>query len=799
MRVSFKWLKEFIDVGLSPEALAERLLMLGLEVEDILYLNPGLDGLVSATVTEVKGFGDGYLVILRVGERLLKALYRGKEALKEGRKVIIAPAGASIPSKGLVRSFEAFGEEITALLPSERELGIGDGEGIIFLPDDVEEGRSLVELYELDDVILEISITPNRGDCLSIVGIAREIAAIKGIGPQGLLPKFELKEEGRNIEELVSVEVEDYQLCPRYVGRVIEGVKVSESPLWLKRRLIHCGLRPINNVVDVTNYVMLELGQPLHAFDLDLIRKRKVIVRRARNGETLRCIDGVERALSTDNLVIADAERAIGIAGVIGGENTEIWSGTKNVFLESAFFNPSSIRMTARALGVSTEASYRFERRVDPGNTLFAANRASYLISKLASGKVSKGYFDLRRESFKPWFVIMRPERVNRILGIQLKEDEIVTILSSLGFGSRFKEDLLEVEVPTYRGDIQREIDLIEEVARVYGYIKVPSRMPHGETQVGGLDELQKLEWKVRDVLVGEGLNEVITYSFIDPGLFDSLSLPQGHPLRDAISLLNPLKENQSVMRPFMLPGLLSALLTNYRKGLRDIYLFEVGKVFSSERTFEGLPLEIRKLGIIMLGGEEKELFTGCKIPRDIFNIKGALENLFDEFKVCAQFRELEEDLPFLSQSKSASIFVAGERIGWIGEVASKICLSFDISEPVYTAELNLDKLFALVPKEIRYRELPKFPSIRRDVSLLVPLDRKAGEIESIIKETGGELIEEVRLFDFYQGPQVPTGYRSLAFSIIYRAKDRTLKDAEVDEIHSAIRRRLEEAGFKIR
>jgi len=663
----------------------------------------------------------------------------------------------------------------------------------------VEEGKTLVELYDLDDVILDVSITPNRGDCLSIIGIAREIAAIKGIGPRGLLPEFDLQEQGRDIKELVSVEIEDYQLCPRYVGRVIEGVKVAESPLWLKRRLIHCGLRPINNVVDITNYVMLELGQPLHAFDLDLIRGKKVIVRRAREGEKIRCIDGVERVLSSDNLVIADADRPIGIAGVIGGENTEIWSGTKNVFLESAFFNPSSIRITARSLGITTEASYRFERRVDPGNTLFAANRAAYLISKLALGKVSRGYFDVCKDSFKSWFVIMRPERVNKILGTELKKDEIVTILSSLGFNSRFKEDLLEVEVPTYRGDIQREIDLIEEVARVYGYVKIPPRMPHGETQVGGLDEVQILDWKVRDILVGSGFSEVITYSFIDPEVFDSFLLPEGHTFREAVSLINPLKENQSVMRTFMLPGLFSALLVNYRRGVKDVSLFEIGKVFRTELTFEGLPIEIKKLGMIMLGGKEKDLLTGYEIPKDIFTLKGALENLFDGFKVFAEFKDLEEELPFLSKYKSASIFVMGNRIGWIGEIASKVCLSFDISEPVYAAEIDLDKFFSIVPKELKYRGLPKFPSTRRDVSVLVPFGRKAAEVESIVREVGGDIVEDVKVFDFYQGPQVPEGYRSLTFSIIYRAKDRTLKDSEVEEIDIAVRKKLEEAGFKVR
>lgn len=799
MKVSFKWLKEFIDINFSPEALAERLLMVGLEVEDIIHLNPNLDGLICATVFDLNKLIDGYAVDLKVKDKPYKAFYKGEHPLAKGRKVIIAPAGTSIPSKGLIKSYEVSGLKFDAILPSEEELGIGEDKGPIFLPSETEEGETIVKLYELDDVILDISVTPNRGDCLSIIGIAREIAAIKGIGPKGILPKFELKEEGGDIREAVGVEVEDYDLCPRYVGRVIEDVKVAESPLWLKRRLIHCGLRPINNVVDVTNYVMLELGQPLHAFDLDLIRKKKVIVRRAHEGEKIRCIDGIERSLSNNNLVIADAERAIGIAGVIGGENTEIWNGTKNVFLESAFFNPSSIRMTARSLGITTEASYRFERRVDPGNTLFAADRAAYLISKLASGKVSKGYYDLSKDSFRSWFVIMRPERVNRILGTQLKSDEIITILSSLGFNSRYKEDLLEVEVPTYRGDIRREVDLIEEVARIYGYIKVPSRMPWGETQVGGLDEIQKLEWKVRDILVGEGFNEVINYSFIDPEIFDKLLLPKEHPLREAVSLLNPLKENQSVMRTFMLPGLLSALLVNYRKGVKDIFLFEIGKVFRTELTFEGLPLEINKLGILILGGADKDLITGYDIPRDILNLKGALENLFDSFKVSPDFMDLEDDLPFLTKFKSSSIFLYGNNIGWIGEINPKICIDFEVDEPIYAAEIDLDRFFALVPKEIRYRELPKFPSTRRDVSVLVPLDRKAKEVEVIIRETGGSIVEEVKLFDFYQGPQVPQGYRSLTFSITYRAKDRTLKDEEVEEVHLKVRGKLEEAGFKVR
>jgi len=799
MRVSFKWLKEFIDINFSPEALADRLLMIGLEVEEIVGLNPGLDGLVCARVSDVQKVEDGFLVELSVKDKSYRAFYKGNLTLKSGNKVVIAPVGTSLPSGTVVRSYTVSGMEFNALLPSESELKVGDNEGVILLPEDAQEGESFVKLYELDDVILDVSVTPNRGDCLSIIGIAREIAAIKGIGPKGLLPKFDLEESGRDIRELVDVEVLDYELCPRYVGRVIENVKVGESPLWLRRRLIHCGLRPVNNVVDVTNYVMLELGQPLHAFDLNLIRRRKVLVRRAHDGERIRCIDGVERKLSSSNLVIADAERAIGIAGVIGGENTEIWSGTKDVFLESAFFNPSSIRLTARSLGVTTEASYRFERRVDPGNTLFAANRAAYLISKLTSGKVSKGYFDLARESFKPWFVMMRPERVNRLLGTQLKDEEIITILSSLGFNSRYREDLLEVEVPTYRGDIRREIDLVEEVARIYGYVKIPPRMPWGETQVGGLEPSQKLEWRIRDILAGIGLNEVITYSFIDPEIFDKLLIPEEHPLRKAVIIRNPLKENQSVMRTFMLPGLLYALLNNYRKGIRNISFFEIGKVFKTELTFEGLPTEVNKLGIMMLGGVDKDLITGYEIPRDLLNLKGVLENLFEGLKIDADFRDLGEDIPFLSRNKSASILISGERVGWIGEVNPKIGIAFEVSEPIYVAEINLDKLIVFIPKELRYRELPKFPATRRDVSVLVPLSRKAGEVESVIKSVGGEMVEEIRLFDFYQGPQVPQGYRSLTFSVIYRLRERTLRDEEVDMVHFEVRRKLEEAGFRVR
>ncbi len=800
MRLSFKWLNEFIDVGFSPEALADRLLMVGLEIEEVERLNPGIEGLVAARVMSVEPFEGGYSVRLSTGNREYLAFYKGEVSPRQGEKVVLAPVGASMPGEGIVKEYAISGRDFNAILPSEASLGIGEEEGFIRLPEEVPEGENFVKLYELDDVILDISITPNRGDCLSVLGVAREVAAIKGVNPENLLPKFELKEEGKDIKELVSVEVLDYDLCPRYAGRVIEGVRIGDSPLWLKRRLIHCGLRPVNNVVDITNYVMLELGQPLHAFDLDLIKGRKIVVRRAREGERLICIDGVERKFTPENLLIADAERPIAIAGVIGGEETEIWSGTKNVFLESAFFNPSSVRMTARYLGVITEASYRFERRVDPGNTLFAANRAAYLISRIASGKVSRGVFDLSKEAFKPWYVMLRPERVNRILGTQLNNEEIITILSSLGFASRYREDVLEVEIPTYRGDIQREIDLIEEVARIYGYVKIPLRMPWGETQIGGMNEAQKLEWRIREILTGSGLNEVITYSFIDPSIFDELLLPEGHPLRDVVRLKNPLRENQSVMRTFMLPGLFNALLTNYRRGLRDISLFEIGKIFLTELTPEGLPTERTKIGFIMLGGSDRDLISGCEIPRDLLNLKGAIENLFDALKIEGyKFVDLKEDLPFLSRYNSSLIIVREEKLGWIGEVSPRIRIEHDIEEAIYAAELDFDILLSVLPKEIRYKGLPKFPAVRRDISVIVPLERKAAEVEEIVRRVGGEIVEEVRVFDFYQGPQIPQGFRSLAFSIIYRLKDRTLKDEEVELVHSKIRESLREAGFEVR
>ncbi|MBI3080502.1 MAG: phenylalanine--tRNA ligase subunit beta [candidate division NC10 bacterium] len=630
------------------------------------------------------------------------------------------------------------------MLCSERELGLGeDADGILILPGPLPLGRPLQEALPLADHLLEIAVTPNRGDCLSHLGVAREVAALTG--SRLTVPRRVPREAGEAGSRLAGVQIADPDLCPRYVARVIRGVRVGPSPFWLRRRLETCRIRPINNVVDATNYVMLEVGQPLHAFDLTLLKERRVVVRRARSGEHLTTLDGVTRPLTPGMLVIADAADPVAVAGVMGGAATEVRPDSTDLLLESAIFDPLSVRRTAKTLGLTSEASYRFERGWTPG---------------------------ARPPLWTGWpagFTVRR------------------------GGGTS-----LTLVVPSWRPDVTREIDCIEEVARVQGFEKIPASLPASRAVTPTRLQTQRLEALVRRLLVAAGYQEVVNFPFTREDAFDTFALPPGHPPRDAVRIRNPLGGGETLLRTFLLPALLQDLLTNERRGIRSAWLFEVAHAYRP-MPGERLPREERRLAAVAMGTRGQIHWSGEAGAADFFDAKGTLEALGRALGIALGFAG-EAEAPYLHPGRQAVVLAGGEAVGLVGEVHPEARARLGLAGPPVAFEVDLDRLLRHAAPLAHYRPLPRFPAVIRDVAVLVPVDLPAARVREIIEAAGGALVETVMLFDLYEGEKIPAGHRSLAFSLAYRAADRTLTDAEVNAAHGQVLARLQtELGASIR
>ena len=638
------------------------------------------------------------------------------------------------------------------------------------------------EVASVSGNVIEVDILPNRGDCLSVMGIAREVCALldKKIKPA----KAELKESGEEISGLASVEVKDPELCPRYMARVIKGIKIAESPDWMKKRLLDAGVRPINNIVDVTNYVMIETGQPLHAFDLDLLKDRKIIVRRARAGEKVTTLDGVQRELSSDDLVIADAEKAVAVAGVMGAGNSEISAGTKDILLESAFFSPVSVNRTSKNLKVRTEASVRFERGVDFDGVKSAIDRAAELIVQLSGGSAAKGAIDVRSGERKPAAVKLRLDRITKVLGIEIPKTKVISILQNLGFGIKDNGSDLEVSVPMWRaGDIEREIDLIEELARLYGYDRIGETLSLVRTESAEDDEVLadlKKERLLKQRLTSLGFSEGKTYSMIGESLFKKA----GIDISAAVKIANPLIEEMTHLRTSMLPGLLEAAQYNINRNINDIALFETGTVFVK---IDGVTKEKQVVSGIMYGSVLKGIVEKDRINEDFYFVKGIVEDIFDLYgSCCVEFLPTTDKK--ISSGKGSEIFCKGKKIGFAGAVREDIAANFDMTRPAYVFEISMDYLNSVLPEVSRSFDLPRFPAIRRDIAMFIPTGLTHEEIVERILTEGGSLIEDAELFDRFSGK----GKNSLAYSVIYRSKDKTLTDEEVNFVHEKILSSLE-------
>jgi len=790
--ISYNWLQDFVDLDLPPLELADRLTLAGIAVESVTGLGKDIDGVVTGRIETINPHPNAdKLVITSVntGKEKLQIITAATN-VKEGDVVPVALEGARLAGGLVIKRAKLRGVESRGMMCSGQELGIDpktmpadQAHGIMILPPGTPLGRDAKEILGLNDFILELDLTPNRGDCLSVVGVAREVAAL--LGQPFRLAETSFPETGENISGQVRVDIDDPDLCRRYVARLIKNVRVGRSPLWMQSRLRAAGMRPISNIVDVTNYVMLEMGQPLHAFDYDKLVDHHIIVRRAGDGEKIVSLDDVLRELNSDMLVITDPSGPVAVAGVMGGLSTEVTENTTSILLESAYFNPVSIRRTSRALGLRSEASLRFEKGIDLGGCLRAVNRAAQLIFDMGAGEVVSGVVDNYIAPVSEKTIIFRPKRATHVLGLDIPKEQATDILSRLQFKVQESGEDLLVTVPTYRVDVSIEEDLIEEVARIHGYQKVPATLPFGPSTHGVKTREQSFRTLIADTLAGAGFYEVVTYSFTSPRVFELMNLPADSPLRNTIKIQNPLSEEHSVMRTMMLPGLLEVLAKNFNRRVQNGAIFELGTVFLPRG--EGYAPEERPVLAAAAMGRVTGNWKMAARELDFYFLKGVLESLFNVLGTDKVTFYPDKTNPCFHPGRTAALEAGGRKLGVIGELHPDVLEKYELPERVVALEIDFEELFAVSGRPKVYSPLPKFPGIERDLAIVIKQEILAGDIMEKIRKTGGKLLKAVSLFDVYQGGQVPQGYRSMAFSLKFQAVDRTLTDAEVSEVIAAI------------
>ncbi len=642
-----------------------------------------------------------------------------------------------------------------------------------------------MEALGLHDTVFEYEVTSNRVDCYSVIGIAREAAAT--FRKPFYAPQVTVTGNGGNVEDYISVEVEDRKLCPRYCARVCTNIQIGPSPKWMQRRLAASGIRPINNLVDITNYVMEEYGQPMHAYDLDTIAGHKIIVRRAREGDVFRTLDGQERNLDADVLMICDAEKEVGIAGIMGGENSMITDEVKTVLFEAASFNGANIRKSAKRVGLRTDASGKFEKGLDPHNAEAAINRACQLIEELGCGEVVDGMVDVCGEMKEEVVLPFEPDQYNKLLGTEVSTEEMLDIFKRIEV--RYDQTAGTLTIPTFRQDLLHRCDIAEEVARFYGYDKIPLTLPTGEATTGKLPFKLRIEQKARDIAEYCGFSQGMCYSFESPKVFDRLLLDQDDPARAAIGIANPLGEDFSVMRTLSLHGMLTSLATNYNRRNKNVRLYELGNIYVPK----ALPLT-------ELPDERMQFTLGMYGDGDFFTMKGVIEEFFDSIGLCGKLTyDPNAGRNFLHPGRQANVVYKGCVLGYLGEVHPEVCDNYDMKTRAYVAVLDMPSVMPHATFDRKYEGIAKYPAVMRDISMVVPKEIMVGQIEDVIAQRGGKILEDYQLFDIYEGDQIKAGYKSVAYSITFRAKDRTLEEADITAAMKKILNGLEGMGIELR
>ena len=799
MLLSRKWLNEFVPVDVDDRTFAEDMTLSGSKVEITEIEGEEISNVVVGRVVEIKRHENSdhmWICQVDVGEEAPIQIVTGAQNVSQGDLVPVAKHNSTLPGGVKITKGKLRGEKSNGMLCSYKELGMTDNDwpysvvdGIFLLnsdPDlkakDLKPGDDIRTAIGLDDHVVEFEITPNRPDCLSVIGLAREAAVTYGKTMAQHEPVIKGGGVG-NLTELLDVETPATDLCPRYTARMVRNVKIVPSPKWMRDRLRASGVRPINNIVDITNYVMLEYGQPMHAFDYRYVNGGKIVVRRAEDGETLTTLDGNVRQLNSSMLVIADEHRAVGLAGIMGGENSEIVEDTVDVVFESANFNGTSIRRTALALGMRTEASAKFEKGLDILNTLPAVNRACELVEMLGAGEVLDGTIDILNFVPQPKQLKLRADKINALLGTDIDAAEMCRILQELGFG--VDGDI--ITVPSWRGDVEHYSDLAEEVARFYGYNQIPTTAMTGVTTRGGYSPEQMLERSLGTVCRSLGYDEIITYSFISPTYYDKIRLPEDSPLRKSMKIMNPLGEDTSIMRTTVMPSMLEILTRNYNYRNKEAHLYELGRTYFERE--DGMADEPKHLSLGVYGPEES-----------FFTLKGAVETILDSIRAEDVTYVAEKSDPSYHPGRCAKVYVNGQEVGTLGQIHPLVAANYGVDAELYYADLKFDALFACRGADPEYQPLPKFPAVTRDIAVLVDKAVTVGAMESSIQAAAIGLLKDVTLFDIYEGAKLPTGKKSVAFNLVLRADDRSLTAQEADdEVNLVLERLKKDFGAMLR
>lgn len=803
MKVSIEWLSQYVDLtGYTGEELADRLTRSGIEVDVVEKRIKGVSGVVVGLVKTCEKHPDADRLRLCTvdagGEEDLQIVC-GAPNVAAGQKVPVALVGAVLPGNFKIKKAKLRGVESQGMICSAKELGMNDKllpkdlqEGILVLPEDAEIGTDVVKLLGLDDEVLELDLTPNRSDCLSMIGVACEIAAI--LEREVKIPEATVKEEpAKQASEDFTVEIEAPDACSMYTARLLENVKIGPSPLWLQNRLMAAGIRPINNVVDVTNYVMLEYGQPLHAFDADLLEGGKILVRYAKPGESVTTLDDVERKLEPHMLAIADAEKPVALAGVMGGANSEVSSSTTRILLEAAKFDGGLVRKTSRELGIRSESSLRFEKEVNPHAVTEALNRAAALIIETAGGVAASGIVSAVEKTYDEPVIFLGVERVNRYLGTEITLEQMKAIFERLRFGYEVTEDQggLNVRVPLRRGDITRDVDLIEEVARLYGYDNIPATPIVGVTTPGARTLAQRIRLETSRYLNSAGLHEAMLYSFTHPDRITEY--PGLYPKVQPIALSMPMSTERSVLRTSLIPHLIDTAVYNRNRNIDDVAIFEIGSVFlTEEEHLTRLPEEKLLVSALWTGGSTAGHWSGKVRPADFYDLKGVLDGLFSHLGISgAEYRAVSFD--GLHPGRAAEIILGEKRIGIIGQLHPDLQRRYELDD-TYIFEVEMDQLVEGANLAITYEPLPKYPSIARDIAIVVDRKVPVAKLIETAREAGGKWLKAVDVFDIYEGERLGDDKKSVALSLVYRDEDRTLTDDEVNERNQSVIEELEKA-----
>ena len=804
MNTSMSWIKMYVpDLDVTAQEYTDAMTLSGTKVEGYEKLDADLDKIVIGQIMKIEKHPDADKLIVcqvDIGTETVQ-IVTGAPNVKEGDKVPVVLDGGRVagshdgkktPGGVLIKKGQLRGVESCGMMCSIEELGStremypeAPEYGIYIFPEDAEVGQSAIKALGLDDVVFEYEITSNRVDCYGVIGIAREAAAT--FGRKFCPPVVKTTGNGEDASDYIKVTVKDPDLCPRYTARVVKNVKIGPSPKWMQRCLAANGIRPINNLVDITNYVMEEYGQPMHAYDLDTIEGREIIVRRAEAGEKFVTLDGQERTMDENVLMICDGKKAVGIGGIMGGENSMITDQVKTVLFEAACFNGTNIRLSSKRIGLRTDASGKFEKGLDPNNAEAAINRACQLMEELGAGEVVGGMVDVCSETREPSRVPFEPERINAILGTDLTKEEMLGYLARVELA--YDEKTNEIVAPTFRQDIHCTADVAEEVARFYGYDKIPTTLPNGEATTGKLPFKLRIEQVARDIAEYCGFSEGMTYSFESPKVFDKLRIPADSDLRKVITISNPLGEDYSIMRTTTLNGMLTSLATNYNRRNKNVRLYEIGKVY--------LP---KSLPLTELPDERVHFTLGMYGDGDFFDMKGVCEEFFEKVGMKKKvYYTPDSGKPWLHPGRQANIIYEGSVVGYLGEVHPLVADAYGIGEKTYIAVIDILDILKYAGFDHKYTGIAKYPAVTRDLSMVVPKSVLAGDIEKMLEQRGGKILESYQLFDVYEGSQIKEGYKSMAYSIVFRDHERTLEEADITAVMKKILNGLTSLGIELR